>query len=285
MKNLKLAVQKKGRLSKKSLSLLNACGFIFENYSERLLVSAQNFALDILFIRDDDIPEYIQDGVADIGIVGENLFLEKERDVELIERLGFGKCRLSIAVPKQFNYNSLKDLNDKNISTTFPVILEKYLSDKGINASIHKISGSVEITPSINLADAVFDIVSTGSTLISNGLKEVEKVIDSEAVLIANKNVKSYKKKLLEKLLFRIRAVNNAQNYKYILLNAPNKSISEISQILPGLKSPTVMPLASKGWSSIHTVIKEDEFWENIENLKNAGAQGILVLPIEKMIA
>ena len=282
--NLRLAIQNKGRLSEKSLELLKAAGIRIDNYSRQLLVKAQNFDLEILFIRDDDIPEYVQDGVADIGIVGENVILEAEKNLEIVEKLGFGKCRLSLAVPKQFKYESLKDLAGKNIATTYPVILSKYLSENNVKANIHKISGSVEITPNINLADAIFDIVSTGSTLISNGLKEVEQAIKSEAVLVANKNITEEKKALLDKILFRIRSVNLAKNNKYILLNAPNKSLDKITDLLPGIKSPTIMPLAMEGWSSIHTVIKEDDFWESIENLKNAGAQGILVVPIEKMI-
>ena len=283
-RSLRLAIQKSGRLSEKSLELLKAAGVRIDNYSRQLLVKAQNFDLEILFIRDDDIPEYVQDGVADIGIVGENIILEAEKNLDLVEKLGFGKCRLSLAVPKQFKYESLKDLEGKNIATTYPVILNKYLSENNVKASIHKISGSVEITPNINLADAIFDIVSTGSTLISNGLKEVQQALKSEAVLVANKNITVEKKVLLDKILFRVRSVNLAKNNKYILLNAPNESLDKITDHLPGIKSPTIMPLAMEGWSSIHTVIKEDDFWENIENLKNAGAQGILVVPIEKMI-
>lgn len=283
-KSLRLAIQKNGRLSEKSLDLLKAAGIRIENYTQQLLVKAQNFELEVLFIRDDDIPEYVQDGVADIGIVGENVILESQKDLDLIEKLGFGRCRLSLAVPKQFNYNSIQDLEGKNIATTYPVILQKYLIENNINSNIHKISGSVEITPNINLADAIFDIVSTGSTLLSNGLIEVEQVLKSEAVLVANKNLSLEKNHLVDEVLFRIRSVNLAKNNKYILLNAPNDKLDEVVAILPGIKSPTIMPLATKGWSSIHTVINEDDFWQQIENLKKAGAQGILVLPIEKMI-
>ncbi len=283
-KSLRLAIQKNGRLSEKSLDLLKAAGIRIENYTQQLLVKAQNFELEVLFIRDDDIPEYVQDGVADIGIVGENVILESQKDLNLIEKLGFGRCRLSLAVPKQFNYNSIQDLEGKNIATTYPVILQKYLIGNNIKANIHKISGSVEITPNINLADAIFDIVSTGSTLLSNGLIEVEQVLKSEAVLVANKNLSLEKNHLVDEILFRIRSVNLAKNNKYILLNAPNDKLDEVVAILPGIKSPTIMPLATKGWSSIHTVINEDDFWQQIENLKKAGAQGILVLPIEKMI-
>ena len=286
MKNrsLRLAIQKSGRLSEKSLELLKAAGVRIDNYSRQLLVKAQNFDLEILFIRNDDIPGYVQDGVADIGIVGENEIFEAKKDFNIVEKLGFGKCRLSIAVPKDFQYKSPKDLEGKSIATSYPVILEKYLSDNNINANIHKISGAVEITPNINLADAIFDIVSTGSTLISNGLKEVEKVIKSEAVLVSTKNLSEEKKELLDQILFRIRSVNLAKNNKYILLNAPTDSLDKITALLPGIKSPTILPLAMEGWSSIHTVIEEDDFWERIEKLKNAGAQGILVVPIEKMI-
>ncbi|MEN8191310.1 MAG: ATP phosphoribosyltransferase [Bacteroidota bacterium] len=286
MKNitLRLAIQKSGRLSEKSLDLLKAAGIRIENYSKQLLVKAQNFDLEVLFIRDDDIPEYVQDGVADIGIVGENVILESNKDLNTIEKLGFGKCRLSIAVPKEVKYDSINDLEGKNIATTYPIILQKFLSDNNIAASIHKISGAVEITPNINLADAIFDVVSTGSTLISNGLKEVEQIIKSEAVLVASKNLSGEKNDLLEKILFRIRSVNLAKNNKYILLNAPNETLDTIISLLPGIKSPTILPLAIDGWSSIHTVIEEDDFWERIENLKSAGAQGILVVPIEKMI-
>ena len=284
-RSLRLAIQKSGRLSEKSLELLKDAGVRIDNYSRQLLVKAQNFDLEILFIRDDDIPEYVQDGVADIGIVGENEILETKKDLNIVEKLGFGKCRLSIAVPKDFKYESLKDLEEKNIATSYPVILENFLSKKNIKANVHKISGAVEITPNINLADAIFDIVSTGSTLISNGLKEVEEVIKSEAVLVSTKNLSGKKKELLDQILFRIRSVNLAKNNKYILLNAPNDSLEKITALLPGIKSPTILPLAMEGWSSIHTVIEEDDFWERIEKLKNAGAQGILVVPIEKMIA
>ena len=283
-KSLRLALQKSGRLSEKSLELLKAAGIRIDNYSRQLLVKAHNFELELLFLRDDDIPEYVQDGVADIGIVGENVILEAEKDLDIIEKLGFGRCRLSLAVPKQFKYESLADLEGKNIATTYPVILEKYLLQNNITANIHKISGAVEITPNINLADAIFDIVSTGSTLISNGLKEVDKVLKSEAVLVSTKSLSEEKKALLDQILFRIRSVNLAKNNKYILLNAPNDSLDKITSLLPGIKSPTILPLAMEGWSSVHTVIEEDDFWERIEKLKNAGAQGILVVPIEKMI-
>ena len=281
---LRLAIQKKGRLADKSLELLKAAGIRIDNYSQQLLVKAQNFDLELLFIRDDDIPEYVQDGVADIGIVGENVILESGKKLDEIEKLGFGKCRMSLAVPKHNSFESIKDLEGKSIATSYPKILEDYLNKNDVKANIHFISGSVEITPNINMAEAIFDIVSTGSTLISNGLKEVETVLKSEAVLISTKNLSEAKQKMLEQILFRIRAVNQAKNNKYILLNAPNDSLEEITRMLPGVKSPTIMPLAIEGWSSIHTVISEDDFWRKIENLKKAGAQGILVLPIEKII-
>jgi len=281
---LRLAIQKKGRLADNSLELLKSAGIRIDNYSQQLLIKANNFDLELLFIRDDDIPEYVQDGIADIGIVGENVILETGKNLNVIEKLGFGKCRMSIAIPKAKDFNSKNDLEGKNIATTYPKILNAYLSKNKINAKVHYISGSVEITPNINLADAIFDIVSTGTTLISNGLKEVETVLKSEAVLVSNNNLSESKKIILEQILFRLRAVNKAKNNKYILLNAPNEALEKITDMLPGVKSPTIMPLAIKGWSSVHTVISEDDFWDKIENLKNAGAQGILVLPIEKII-
>jgi ATP phosphoribosyltransferase len=282
---LKLAIQRNGRLSDNTMKLLKDSGITFQNGKSATLKSkALNFPMELLFFRDDDIPEYVADKVADAGVVGENICLEKNRDIKIIEKLGFAKCRMSIAVPKNKKYNSGKDLNGLKIATSYPAILKKYLRKNNIKAEIHTISGSVEITPGINLADAIFDIVSTGSTLISNGLKEVEKVIDSEAVLVANPDLDVSKQKILDKLLFRIKSVNAAANNKYILLNAPNESIDKISKILPGMKSPTIMPLALEGWSSVHTVINEDQFWEKIESLKAAGAQGILVFPIENMI-
>ena len=284
-KVLRLAIQKKGRLSEKSLGLLKASGIRIDNYSQQLLVKAQNFDLELLFIRDDDIPEYVQDGVADIGIVGENEILESRKNLDVIEKLGFGKCRMSLAIPKENSFNSIKDLEGKNIATSYPKILKSYLDKNDVSANVHYISGSVEITPNINLAEAIFDIVSTGSTLRNNGLKEVEVLLKSEAVLVANKNLSDEKKELLEQILFRTGAVNKAKNNKYIMLNAPNAAIEKIIGLLPGAKSPTVMPLAMEGWSSVHTVIGEDDFWGKIETLKSAGAEGILVLPIEKIIA
>jgi ATP phosphoribosyltransferase len=282
---LTIAVQKSGRLSEHTKVLLKDAGIVFQNgKASKLKSTAINFPLQVLYLRDDDIPECVADGITDTGIVGENMCREKERPVEIIEKLGFAKCRLSIAVPRHIDYQSLEDLTGLNIVTSYPNILTKFLKEKDVKASVHPFSGSVEITAGIGLADAIFDIVSTGSTLMSNGLKEVETVMHSEAVLVASPNLETQKREILDKLLFRIQAVNKAQNYKYILLNTPNEAIKKISSILPGMKSPTVMPLALEGWSSMHTVIREDEFWERIESLKKAGAQGILVVPIEKMI-
>lgn len=280
-----LALQKSGRLNQQSVQLLKDCGISFTNGSTSTLkVNASNFPMQILFLRDDDIPECIADGAADCGIVGENVFYEKGSRLNISKKLGFSKCRLSIAVPKAMNYESPKDLSGKSIATSYPKILQKYLSDNNINTSIHEISGSVEIAPGIGMADAIFDIVSTGSTLFSNGLKEVETVLKSEAVLLSSPQLSADKKDILDQFLFRIDAVQKAGNSKYILLNAPNEKIAEISKILPGMKSPTIMPLAQEGWSSIHSVINEDDFWQNIERLSKAGAEGILVIPIEKMI-
>ena len=282
---LTLAIQKSGRLSEKTLHILEECGIRIGNGGKGKLKAVSNtFPLEILFLRDDDIPECVADGIAHVGIVGENVAREKDRQVEIIERLGFARCRLSIAVPKQMNYTGLEDLNGLKIATSYPNILRKFLKEKALQAEIYEINGSVEIAPSIGLADVIFDIVSTGSTLLSNGLKEVETVLKSEAVLIANKNLSKDQKALLDQLVFRLHAVLKAKNFKYILLNVPNEKIDTICNILPGMKSPTVMPLALKGWSSLHSVIEEEAFWEVIEQLKQNGAQGILVIPIEKMI-
>jgi len=282
---LTLAIQKSGRLNEKTLHILEECGIRIGNGGKGKLKAVSNtFPLEILFLRDDDIPECVADGIAHVGIVGENVVREKDRQVEIIERLGFARCRLSIAVPKQMNYTGLEDLNGLKIATSYPNILRKFLKEKALQAEIYEINGSVEIAPSIGLADVIFDIVSTGSTLLSNGLKEVETVLKSEAVLIANKNLSKDQKALLDQLVFRLHAVLKAKNFKYILLNVPNEKIDTICNILPGMKSPTVMPLALKGWSSLHSVIEEKAFWEVIQQLKQNGAQGILVIPIEKMI-
>lgn len=282
--NLRIAIQKKGRLSEDSLKLIKECGIKVNNGTGKLMATATNFPMEFLFLRDDDIPGYVQDGIADIGIVGANEAEEKDKDVEWVKHLGFSKCRLSLAIDKNETYNGVEDFQGKSLATSYPKILGDYLSKKGVKADIHEISGSVEIAPSIGLAYGICDIVSSGSTLLSNGLKEVEAIFKSEAVMLANKNLSAEKQAILDKLIFRINAVQAAKNSKYILLNAPNDKIKEIIKILPGMKSPTVLPLAIEGWSSVHTVIQEDDFWQIIEELKEAGAEGILVVPIEKMI-
>jgi len=284
MSKLKLALQKSGRLSEKSLKLLEECGIKISNGTRKLKAVSSNFPLEILFLRDDDIPQYVEQGVADIGILGVNEVLEQKKQIETIQKLGFAQCRLSLAIPKEENYNGIQYFEGKKIATSYPEILSNYFKEKNIKAQIEKIGGSVEIAPGIGLSDAIFDIISTGSTLLTNGLKEVETVLESEAVLISNQNLSTENQEILKKLLFRINAVKEASESKYILLNAPNQNLEKIINLLPGMKSPTVLPLAESGWLSIHSVIKEDQFWEVIQNLKNEGAQGILVLEIEKMI-
>lgn len=284
MEKLKLAIQKSGRLSEGTLELLKACGIKVSGGNGKLMATAQHFPLEVLFLRDDDIPQYVQDGVADIGIVGENVWVESQKQVNLVERLGFSKCRLSLAVPKNTEYTDVKWFDGKDVATSYPNLLNAYFKEKGIKARIHEISGSVEIAPGIGLAQGICDIVSTGSTLLMNGLKEVETVFQSEAVLLSAPSLPSDKKALLDKLVFRIHAVNAASRNKYVLLNAPNDKLDEITDILPGMKSPTVLPLAEPGWSSVHSVIREDDFWDVIDRLKDAGAQGILIVPIEKMV-
>ena len=281
---LKIAIQRSGRLYEDSIKLLKECGIELNNGNKQLKSVAYNFPLEVYFFRDDDIPQYVQDGVADIGIVGENVFMEKEKDIELLYRLGFGRCRLSIAVPKSMEYRSIKDLNGLKIATTYSSLLQKFFNERKVDVEIHEISGSVEIAPGIGLADAICDLVSSGSTLFTNGLKEVEVVLQSEAVLTSNKNLSSENKQTLEKLLLRITAVKMAKNNKYIILNAPNDQLKNIAKVLPGMKSPTIVPLAEEGWSSVQSVVNENIFWEVIEKLKVLGAQGILVVPIEKMI-
>ncbi|MDP4263228.1 MAG: ATP phosphoribosyltransferase [Bacteroidota bacterium] len=280
---LKIAIQKSGRLYDDSLRLLKECGISISNGANKLKAEAANFPLEVYFLRDDDIPQYVEDGVADTGIAGENVVYEKRKQVEVMEKLGFGKCRLSIGVGKNENF-SRQWLNGKKIATSYPVLLQQYLDQQKISAEIHEISGSVEIAPGIGLADAICDLVSSGSTLLTNGLKETETILSSQAVLISNKSLEKEKQNLLKKLLFRIRAVQKARSNKYILLNAPNGKLPDIIKLLPGMKSPTVLPLAEKDWSSVHSVLQEDDFWDIIEQLKEAGAQGILVVPIEKMI-
>lgn len=281
---LKIAIQKSGRLNESSIKILKEAGIEFDNGLNKLKAEAFNFPLEVFFLRDDDIPQYVEDGVADIGIVGENVVLEKNKELKIIDRLGFGKCRLSIAIPKDQKYKSIADLNGKRIATSYAHILSKYLKKNKIDAEIHEISGSVEIAPGIGLADAICDLVSSGSTLFTNGLKEVEVILKSEAVLVANKQLNKQQQEILNKLLFRISAVRQAKKSKYILLNAPNNKLKDICKVLPGIKSPTILPLAESGWSSVHSVVEEDQFWEIIEKLKSAGAEGILVVPIEKMI-
>lgn len=281
---LKIALQKSGKLAEGSTALLRKCGIGFSNGLGKLRTEAADFPLEIFFLRDDDIPNYVADGVADVGIVGENVIAEDPKPVETIDRLGFGRCRLSIAVPKGIEYNGISDLRGKRIATSYPKILADFFSSRSITADIHMISGSVEIAPSIGLADAVCDLVSSGSTLFSNGLREVETVMNSEAVLIARTGLNSELSETLNRLLFRIRSVNAASQNKYILLNAPVEKVKEISAILPGMKSPTVVPLAEDGWVSVHSVISQHDFWDVVDNLKRAGAEGILVLSIDQMI-
>ena len=281
---IKVAIQKSGRLSEDSLKLLKDCGIDLRNVKDRLRTEADNFPLEVFFLRDDDIPQYVEDGVADIGFVGENVVYEKNRQVDVVERLGFGKCRLSVAVKKSDDYTGASFLEGKKIATSYPVLVEKFLKENGVNAEIHEISGSVEIAPGIGLADAVCDLVSSGGTLFMNGLKETEIILQSQAALIKNKNLTPEVQSLLDKITFRIESVKKAKNNKYILLNAPNEKLTEIIGLLPGMKSPTVLPLATAGWSSVHSVLSEKQFWDIIEQLKAAGAQGILVIPIEKMI-
>jgi ATP phosphoribosyltransferase len=284
MSELKIAIQKSGRLSEKSRGLLEECGIKFSNGTGVLKTKAVNFPIEILFLRDDDIPQYVEQQVADIGILGENMVLEKNKDVSIIEKLGFAQCRLSLAIPKEDNYPGPEYFNNKKVATSYPRLLSEYFAKNGIKAEIEEISGSVEIAPGIGLADAVCDIVSSGSTLMTNGLREVTTILKSQAVIIGSNRLSTEKKKILEKLLFRIRSVKSAGENKYILLNAPESAIPEICKILPGMKSPTILPLAEKGWFSLHSVVREDEFWDRINQLKKAGAEGILVIPIEKMI-
>ena len=281
---LRIALQKSGRLSEDSIRLISECGIIVNNGKGQLITKADNFNAEFLFLRDDDIPGYVEDGVADAGIVGENIFYEENKDIEILLKLGFSKCRLSLAVPKSRDYKGMGDFNHTNIATSYPNLLKSFLDKNNIQANIHEISGSVEIAPGIGLADAICDLVSSGSTLLTNGLKEVETLLHSEAVLVGSRKLSPEKENLLHDLLFRIKSVMAASNNKYILLNAPNDKLPEIIKVLPGMKSPTIVPLAMEGWSSLHSVINEDEFWEIIGKLKKAGAEGILVVPIEKMI-
>lgn len=284
MNTLKIAIQKSGRLHDESIQILKDCGISVYNGNDQLKVTASNFPLEVYYLRNSDIPQYLIDGVVDIAIVGDNLLVEKGQNIEIAEKLGFSKCKVSVAVPKNFNYNSIQDLNGLRVATSYPKTVVDYFSSKGITVDIHQISGSVEIAPNIGLSDAIVDIVSSGSTLFKNGLKEVEVILKSEAVLAVSPQISEEAKQVLAKLQFRIQSVLRSRKSKYILMNVPNDKISEISKILPVLKSPTVMPLAEEGWSSVHSVIDEDKFWEVIDQLKEAGAEGILVCPIEKMV-
>lgn len=284
MNKLKIAIQKSGRLNEDSLILLKSCGIKVDNGRDQLKVAVPNFLLEILYLRNSDIPQYLEDGVADIAIVGENLLIEQEKQVDIILKLGFSKCRVSLAVPKELQPDGLSFFNGKRIATSYPNTVKKFLQANNITAEIHKISGSVEIAPNIGLADGICDIVSSGSTLFKNGLKETNVILKSEAVLASTKDLSDEKRSILNKLIFRIESVLRAKNSKYILMNVPNNKIEAVSSILPVLKSPTILPLAEKGWSSLHSVIDEDKFWEVIDELKEAGAEGILIIPIDKMV-
>ncbi|MEL6699283.1 MAG: ATP phosphoribosyltransferase [Bacteroidota bacterium] len=281
---IRLAVQKSGRLSERSLEFIRECGISYSRNKTRLKSASYNFPLELLFLRDDDIPKYVAAGVADIGIVGENVLAEKGENIDLTLRMGFSKCRLSLAIRQNEEYQGIQQFQGQKIATSYPNLLRKYLESKGVTAEIHEISGSVEIAPSIGLADGVCDIVSSGSTLLANGLKEVEVIFKSEAVMINHPQLSSEKREILDQLLFRINAVLRAESYKYVLMNVPNDAVEQVASLIPGMKSPTITPLADSGWSSLHSVLKEDDFWLSIEKIKAAGAQGILVVPIEKMI-
>lgn len=284
MSELKIAIQKTGRLSENSRKLLEECGIKISNGANVLKSRAENFPVEVLYLRDDDIPQYVEQQVADIGILGENMVFEKAKDVMILEQLGFAHCRLSLAIPLKEPFTGPEYFMNKKIATSYPKLLRDYFSQNNISAEIEEISGSVEIAPGIGLADAVCDIVSTGSTLMTNGLREAVTILESQAVIIANKNLDAEKQKILDNLIFRIKAVKNAKENKYILLNAPEEAVPLICKILPGMKSPTLLPLVEKGWCSLHSVVREDTFWERIDQLKKAGAEGILVIPIEKMI-
>lgn len=281
---LRIAVQAKGRLYEETMTMLEESSIKIKSGKRTLLVPASNFPVEILYLRDDDIPQAVASGIADVGIVGENEYVEKNENADLIKRLDFSKCRVSLAIPKAEEYNGPEWFNGKKIATSYPVILQKFLDDKGIKAEIHVITGSVEIAPGIGLADCIFDIVSSGSTLVSNNLKEVEVVLNSEAILIGNPNLSTEKREILSELLFRFDSYKNAEGKKYIILNIPNEKIDAVCQLLPGMKAPTVTPLKKEGWSSLHSVIEEKQFWDIINQLKTLGAEGILVVPIEKMI-
>ncbi|MEP2281264.1 ATP phosphoribosyltransferase [Maribacter sp.] len=284
MTKIRIAIQKSGRLNEESLQILKDCGISIDNGKDQLKASSRNFPMEVFYLRNGDIPQYLRDGVVDIAIIGENVLIEKGEDISIAERLGFSKCKVSLAVPKSVDYNSVKDFEGKRIATSYPNTVLNYLKDKGVTADLHIINGSVEIAPNIGLADAICDIVSSGSTLFKNNLKEVEVMLTSEAVLAVSPKITVERKELLEKLQFRIQSVLRARGSKYVLLNAPNDKLDGILKLLPGMRSPTVLPLADEGWSSVHTVINKDKFWEVIDELKKAGAEGILVCPIEKMV-
>lgn len=281
---LRIAIQKSGRLNEDSLQILKDAGISIDNGKEQLRASARNFPLDVMYLRNGDIPQYLRDGVVDIAILGENVLIEKGEDIIKGDKLGFSKCRVSIAVPKSLRYNKIEDLQGKRIATSYPNTVNAFLAEKGISAELHIINGSVEIAPNIGLADAICDIVSSGSTLFKNNLKEVEVILRSEAILAISPGINEERLAILEKLQFRLRSVLNARNAKYILMNVPNDKLDAVIKLLPGMRSPTVLPLAEEGWSSLHTVIKEERFWEVIDELKQYGAEGILVAPIEKMV-
>ena len=284
MRKLKIAIQKKGRLNEESITLLKNCGINIENGKDQLKVTASNFPIEILYLRNADIPQYLEDGVVDIAIIGENLLIEKEKKIEIIEKLGFSKCRVSLAVSKDVTDESLNYFQGKRIATSYPNTVKSFFQKNGIEADIHVISGSVEIAPSIGLAEGICDIVSSGSTLFKNGLKETQVILKSEAVLAKSKTLCNEKEEILSQLLFRIKSILSAKNTKYILMNVPNENIEKVSSILPVMKSPTILPLIEEGWSSLHSVIKEAEFWEVINQLKEAGAENILIVPIDKMV-
>ena len=282
--NIRIAVQKSGRLSDDSLKLFKECGIKFESGGSKLRSISSNFPIEFLFLRDDDIPGYVEDGVADLGVVGLNVLMEHTRKVDIVKELGFSKCRLSLAIPRSETYTDLSQFEGKSIATSYPNLTNQFLKKNGVNAEMHEISGSVEIAPSIGLAEGICDIVSTGGTLLSNGLKEVATVFQSQAVMISNNSLSAEKQAILDKLLFRIDSVQRGQNAKYVVLNVQEQNIEKVTALLPGMKSPSILPLATKGWFSLHSVIEENDFWNIIENLRDAGAEGILVLPIEKMI-
>ena len=284
MSKLKIAIQKSGRLNEDSMKILKDIGISIDNGKDQLKASAKNFPLEVFYLRNGDIPQYLKDGVVDVAIIGENVLIEKGNDIKIAEKLGFSSCKVSVAIPKGKTYNSVKDLEGKRIATSYPNTVNQFLDQNGISANLHIINGSVEIAPNIGLADAIVDIVSSGSTLFKNNLKEVEVILKSEAVLAVSPQISADKQQLLEKIQFRIQSVLKGQNSKYVLLNAPNDKLEKIISILPGMKSPTVLPLAEKGWISVHSVIDKNQFWEVIDELKQNGAQGILVCPIEKMV-